>query len=161
MDLMLIRFSHGDDDTLGLLFDVSVKPVFLAFTLEDEFRAIKEPGNTRIPEGRYRLKLRRYGEHHQQYREKFGSLHQGMVEIEGVPGFTDILFHIGNDHKDTAGCVLVGNSVQSNQHCEGWLGRSRDGYRRVYGYVAAALVRGEEVYLTVEGIERLVAASTL
>ena len=154
MDLMLIRFSHGDDDTLGLLFDISVKPVFLAFTLEDEFRAIKEPGNTRIPEGRYRLKLRRYGEHHQQYREKFGSLHQGMIEIEGVPGFTDILFHIGNDHKDTAGCVLVGNSVQSNQHCEGWLGRSRDGYRRVYVYITGALLRGEDVYLSVTTIEK-------
>ena len=25
-----------------------------------------------------------------------------------VPGFTDILFHLGNDDSDTAGCLLVG-----------------------------------------------------
>lgn len=29
-------------------------------------------------------------------------------EIENVPGHTDILFHVGNFNKDSAGCVLVG-----------------------------------------------------
>ena len=62
MRLEVQRFSSGDDSTLGLLFDVSGGDrEFLCFTLEDEKRDIKVKGETRIPAGKYEIKLRKAG----------------------------------------------------------------------------------------------------
>ena len=54
MTLKLLRFHHSPKDTLGLLF---INEDFAAFTLEDEFRAEKVRGETRIPEGTYEIEL--------------------------------------------------------------------------------------------------------
>lgn len=35
-------------------------------------------------------------------------------EIMGVPGHTKLLFHAGNFNKDSEGCVLLGEKIQSN-----------------------------------------------
>ena len=36
-------------------------------------------------------------------------------EITNVPGHTGILFHVGNFNGDSEGCVLLGNSSNTNQ----------------------------------------------
>jgi len=56
--LSLQRFHDSGQSTLGLL---SVNDQFLCFTLEDEGREIKVKGETRIPAGRYQIKLRAEG----------------------------------------------------------------------------------------------------
>ena len=112
--LKLVRFIHAKHETQGLLmWDVPGKDVgFLCFTLEDEYRAEKVKHHTRIPEGIYKLELRRYGGFHARYQERYGSdWHKGMLEVLDVPGFTDILVHCGNTDEDTSGCILVGDSL--------------------------------------------------
>ena len=42
MKLEVLRFSSGKDSTSGLLFDVTDKREFLAYTLEDEYRDNKK-----------------------------------------------------------------------------------------------------------------------
>lgn len=149
MDLDLIRFSSGKNDTLGLLY---IDRVFQCYTLEDEFRTEKVMGKTRIPEGKYELKLRKEGEFHQRYAQRFPAFHKGMLHLQNVPGFTYVLIHIGNDEDDTAGCLLVGNSSKSNVTSKGFIGESTKAYRFIYPKIANELELGHEVFITIKDI---------
>jgi hypothetical protein len=96
-------------DTLGLLF---LDGIFVCFTLEDRYREKKIPSSTRIPSGTFNLTLRTYGRHHEKYLLDYSKdWHKGMILLEHVPGFTDILVHIGNTAGDTEGCILVGSGI--------------------------------------------------
>ena len=61
MDLLVLRFSSQKDSTSGLLFQKteSFGLQFLCYTLEDEFRALKVRGETRIPAGIYDIQFRK------------------------------------------------------------------------------------------------------
>lgn len=139
MKLKLLRFSSGQDSTLGALY---VGGKFVCFTIEDEHRDVKVPGETRIPAGSYQLRLRGWGGFHNRYLGRFPDLHEGMLEIVGVPGFTDILLHCGNTDFDTAGCLLVGDGVHENVSTRGYLTASEPAYRRLYPPVAHAIKNG-------------------
>lgn len=145
MEIKLERYYSDERQTFGLLY---IGTVFGCYTLEDQHRAEKVAGSTRIPEGCYRLKLRKFGGHHNRYAKRFPDFHIGMVEITGVEGFTDILFHIGNTPEDTAGCVLCG-LAQSLHEGDVPLGRSAQGYEKFYKAVAPQLELGEDIWLTV------------
>ena len=133
------RFSSQDDDTLGLLFRDGE---FVCFTLEDEEREIKVAGETRIPFGLYDLEVRQFGGTHERYKNKF-DFHEGMVEIKGVPNFTDILIHIGNTDEHTAGCLLVGDTAHENVTKPGTIGSSTSAYKRMYQVMIDDIVDGE------------------
>ncbi|MCW3808138.1 DUF5675 family protein [Plebeiibacterium marinum] len=145
MELTVLRYSAGRDSTLGLLF---VDGKFRCYTLEDEYRSIKVYGETRIPAGRYHLKLRTCGIHHARYQKKFPGFHKGMLHVTGVPNFTNILIHIGNDDDDTAGCLLVGESTISNVNLDGRVNQSTNAYKMVYPEIALAIENKEEVWIT-------------
>ena len=70
----VLRFSSQEDSTLGMLFDVTDGRKFLCFTLEDEARDEKVKGETRIPAGTYKIKLRNEGGYHNRYVKKYGSM---------------------------------------------------------------------------------------
>lgn len=149
MNLRLLRFSPGKESTLGLLL---VDPVqFLCFTLEDQHQTTKVYGETRIPAGMYHLTLREYGTHHDKYKARYG-FHQGMLELLNVPGFTDVLMHIGNKDDDTAGCILVGDSSEQNITEDGFIGASGNAYARVYPPIASAISNGGYVSLRIEDL---------
>lgn len=144
MELELTRNVHSSDYTLG---EIRIGGAFQCYTLEDEFRAVKVKGETRIPAGTYVVKLRTSGGFHLNYLKRFGkAFHRGMLHVTDVPGFEYILIHIGNTEKDTAGCVLVG---ATRDIVKGTIGGSEVAYRRLYPKVAAALMKGEKVTLTV------------
>ena len=146
MKLEVIRFSSQNDSTLGLLFDVTHGRKFLCFTLEDEARDTKVMGETRIPAGIYDLKLRTEGGYHNRFLKKFGpAFHKGMIWVQNVPNFRWILWHTGNTHEDTAGCLLLGDSSQQNVSKGGFIGASNDAYKRVYPVIADAILSGQRV----------------
>lgn len=150
MELEVLRFSSQADSTSGLLFDiVNGKRNFLCYTLEDEQRDVKVWGETRIPAGRYKLSLRKEGGWHNKYQTKFGSMHKGMIHVDDVPNFQYILWHAGNTDDDTAGCLLLGDSQESNLvKKDGFVGNSVNAYKKVYPYVAAAIEQGD-TYVTI------------
>ena len=148
MKLEVLRFSSQADDTLGMLFDVTNGRKFLAFTLEDEYREIKVSGETRVPAGTYKIKLRKEGGFHGKYVAKYGTMHKGMLHVQNVPGFEYILIHTGNTDEHTDGCLLVGNTSQQNVTKPGFIGESGDAYMRIYPPIAAVLEKGEEVTIT-------------
>ena len=152
MKLEVIRFSSGTDSTNGILID-KTNNKFLAYTLEDEYRDEKKYGETRIPEGTYKLALRKTGGYHAKYSKRFSSIHIGMLHVINVPGFEYILIHCGNTDEHTAGCLLVGASQENNQITkDGFIGKSTQAYKRIYPAIAEAIDCGEEVTITYKTI---------
>lgn len=92
MKLLLTRIGEFKDATYGVL-SVNGRPYFA--TLEDAWRD-NERMVSCIPKGTY--KIRR----HQS--PKFGE----CFIVLNVPGRSQILFHAGNTHIDTHGCILLG-----------------------------------------------------
>jgi len=148
MKYEVLRVSSQKDSTSGLLFEVdNGKRTFLCYTLEDEQRDVKVWGETRIPAGTYKLELRTEGGFHNRYLSRYGaSFHKGMIWVKDVPGFEWILWHAGNTDEQTAGCLLLGNSQESNiVKKDGFIGASRDAYAFVYPRVVAAIESGLNV----------------
>jgi hypothetical protein len=149
MKLEVQRFSSQSNSTLGMLFDITDKPIFLCYTLEDEFREVKVSGETRIPSGTYNITLRTEGGFNERYTEKFGSsFNKGMLWVRDVTNFEYILIHIGNTDKDSSGCLLVGDSQTQNITKNGFIGASTDAYKRIYPKIADVLVSGGKVDIT-------------
>ena len=153
MKLQVVRFSSQSDSTSGLLFEeTDLGLEFLCYTLEDEHRVLKVYGETRIPAGIYKLKLRKIGGMHKKYSKRFPSFHNGTLHVTNVPNFKYILIHCGNTDDHTAGCLLLGDTQENNFiNKNGYIGKSSNAYRRVYPPIAKALEDGEEV--TIEYID--------
>ena len=126
MKLKVLRFSSEADSTSGLLFEEGdMGNKFLCYTLEDERRALKVRGETRVPAGTYKIELRKEGGFHERYTKKYPGIHRGMLHVTDVPNFEYILIH------------TVGKSVNA--------------YKRIYPSIAKAIANGEEV--TIEYID--------
>jgi len=165
MELEVIRFSSGIDSTNGILLEVDrlapalhaegfrCKRTFLAYTLEDEQRDKKIYGETRIPNGTYKLGLRKEGGYNSKYSKRFSDFHIGMLHVLDVPNFEYILIHCGNTDEHTAGCLLVGDSQENNQITkDGFIGKSTQAYRRIYSRIAEAIECGKQVTITYKTI---------
>ena len=95
--LTVERDIKSDVSTGGRLF---IDGDYFSYTLEDPVRklGLKIPGETAIQAGIYRCKIE-YSPH----------FHRRLVELIGVPQFTETKFHNGSSAKDTKGCILIGN----------------------------------------------------
>ena len=152
MKLKVLRFSSEADSTHGLLFqETDLGNKFLCYTLEDERRALKVKGETRVPAGIYKIELRTEGGFHEKYKKRFKSIHKGMLHVTNVPGFEWILIHTGNTDEHTAGCLLVGDSQENNKVIkDGFVGKSTNAYKRIYPAIAESIKEGD---VTIEYID--------
>ena len=146
MELIVLRFSSQEDSTNGLLFErTSMGNKFLCYTLEDERRALKIPGETRVPAGIYEVQLRTEGGFHNRYSKKY-AFHKGMLHIQDVPNFEYILIHTGHTDEHSSGCLIIGDSQENNIIIsDGFVGKSVNAYKRIYKPIAKALEKGERV----------------
>lgn len=101
MKLRVERRVKGDTYTIGTLY---VNGERFCDTLEDKVRNLaggesKVPGETAIPEGRYKVIVNRS--------PKFG---RDLPRLLDVPQFEGVLIHRGNTDKDSSGCILVGEN---------------------------------------------------
>lgn len=143
---ILQRYSDNGESTLGLLLRGGV---FNCYTLEDEARVVKVAGETRIPAGRYPLKLRQeLTPLTQKYRNRFPWF-EWHVEIADVRGFTNVYIHVGNKDDDTDACVLLGDTANNNRVNTGFIGESVPAYERWYKDTLAHLKHGGRAWLQV------------
>ena len=105
IELKLIRKYLKEDYTIGKLY---IDGVYFCDTLEDTVRDISKGnctakiyGRTAIPSGTYDVLYN--------YSPRYKKL---MPRLMDVPCFSGILIHPGNTHKDTDGCILVGENKQ-------------------------------------------------
>lgn len=148
MELFAQRISSGDEATLGILHDVTGFPEFQCYVLEDQHQDIKIAGETRIPAGRYQIKLRTEGGMTQRYGKRF-PFHKGMLWLQDVPGFEYIYIHVGNNDDHSEGCLLVGDGQVSNVVERGQVTNSVTAYTRLYNKIVTAL-ETEEVFIEIE-----------
>lgn len=74
---------------------------------------------------------------HSRYKQRF-PFHVGMLWLQAVPDFEWIYIHIGNDHEDTDGCILVGWNANAFENGGGTVQRSTDCYEKLYKRLALA-----------------------
>ena len=135
MKLRLVRRFKGDGYTIGSLYVNGEK---FCDTLEDKVRNLaggesKVPGETAIPEGRYRVIVNRS--------PKFG---RDLPRLLDVPQFEGVLIHRGNSAEDSAGCILVGEN-----NVKGKVINSTPYEERLVALCKAALAGGETIEIEV------------
>lgn len=145
LDGVVVTLIHETNDST--LSKLTYKD-FVCFVIEDGKREVKVKGETCIPALTSRLVGRRYGGFYERYRARYG--HEFALEIEDVPGFRDILIHIGNTINDTSGCLLLNYGARLVG--DNWVGIDSasaylDFYAAVYmgikqnGYVPIKIIR--------------------
>lgn len=144
METYLYRNGKGKNpEDISTVSDFVVKDIS-CYVCEDDYDEVKEYGHTRIPAGRYEIKLKMWGGHHDKYQIRFGEFHVGMLQLMNVPNYKDILIHCGNTAMDTAGCLLPGVRP---------LGKGVSGseiaYRKIYPVISMALIKGERVFINI------------
>lgn len=134
MIITVKRESESTEWTQGKLY---IDDVYECYTLEDQAQPVKIKHETRIPAGAYKVTLREFGGHHEKYKVKFPDFHKGMLWLQNVPGFHDILIHIGNTDDDSSGCILVGKG-----YLNGKITESTKAYISLYKKVVKAASEG-------------------
>ena len=145
MESKIIRVAQGKESTLSQLY---INGIFQCYLLEDKIREVKIASQTAIPKGVFSLKLNTIGAKNVDYKKAFGKLHEGMIEISGLPNFSFVYIHIGNTIKDTAGCPLCGFGFQ---FAEGdfKITQSIAAYKMIYPKLVA-LAKVENNVITIE-----------
>lgn len=122
-------------------------PMFHYSCLEDPVRDEKIAKVTAIPEGVYRLKIKRVDTPLTLvYRNKYPWF-KFHIEITGVPGFKPVVYiHVGNKPGDTDGCVLLGMGKKKD-----WVSSSLDAFKDFYEKMYGLIENEEnEVYLHID-----------
>jgi len=139
MEILVRRGPSAQGATIGQLY---VNGEHECYTLEDEVReGPKVPGETAIPEGRYRVTITRSNRF-----SKAAGHDVFTPELQDVPGFSGIRIHKGNWAKDTEGCILVG-VLPAPDGTAVW--SSKTAYERLFPKIDRALESHEEVWITI------------
>ncbi len=156
MKVTVLRQPSEADWTLSsFLFDDKQMGV----GVEDEKREVKVKGETRIPEGVYKMDLRVSPKFSYSYyrdddgnlietkarttielQNKYHTAHE-MIWVKDVPDFEFILWHWGNTDDDTDGCYIVGSTFGVIDKQKAVLA-SRDKYKEVYPILFKAIKKG-------------------
>lgn len=140
---VLERLHSTRDFTQGALY---VDGRFVCMTLEDGPRAVKVPGETRIPAGSYILDVRRGSPMATDYDNRFHDIgHDGMIWLTGVELFDWIYFHAGNRPSHTRGCILTGDGWLARGEIEGRT--STPAYIRAYQALRPLALAGERIVI--------------
>lgn len=143
MKLKVNRIYRGLDYTIGRLY---INDEYYSDVLEDADRglsddmgletiqALKKPNITAIPTGTYKVLIT--------YSPRFK---QRMPILMNVKGFDGIRIHSGNTHKDTSGCLLVGENKE-----KGKVLNSKITYTKLFNIINDALENNDEVTITIE-----------
>jgi len=135
---MIITVNRQFQTKYTTISTIFIDEEFQCFGLENPYNSVKIPGNTRIPPGEYPVRLRTDGGKHHHYTKRYLSLHQGMLQIQNVPGFEHILIHVGNYNSNTDGCLLLGRSVIREKSGDYMVGESSLAYVSFYKSVVNA-----------------------
>lgn len=158
MKVDILRFADNGDTTISVMM---IDGVSYCFGIEDEERDVKVKGETRIPNGTYKLSLRKEGGFHNRYKQRYGEdFHKGMLCVHNAPNwkvinngmeFQYILIHAGNTDEHTAGCYLP-NYTTSFKSFTG--SSSRQAYEEIYPILRDAILEHGEIEICYQDIEK-------
>lgn len=152
MELRLVRKYKKDKYTIGNLY---VDGVWFCNTLEDKDRKLfqgmsenwiekeKVYGETAIPYGKYKVTLNIQSPKYKN-KIKYQRCNGYLPRLLDVPGFDGILIHIGNENRDTCGCILVGEN-----RVKGKVVNSTETFWKLYALLKKADERGETIHILI------------
>lgn len=125
---------------------------FHSFVLEDVARAVKIPGETRIPAGFYPLGIRKQDtELTLKHRANPAYAEWGFkyhIEVLNIQNFNGVYFHSGVDASQTEGCITPGYAfdltLDKNPQAKSMLA-----VKAFYAIVYPKLETGEKVFLEI------------
>lgn len=132
--IQVSRKIYTDLSTIG---DIFFDGNFICSSLEDTIRNVKLAKQTAIPAGEYKIEIR--------HSPKFNRM---MPFLLDVPFFEGIMFHWGNDPKDTDGCILTGHYDTANPD---WISSSRKSFDQLMTLILEAHAKGEDIIVNVFG----------
>lgn len=158
MYFILQRYSDNNESTLGLMFEkVQDKLRFENYILEDEYRAKKVAGETRVDAGLFELKIQEIVTPlTKKYRERYPWF-ENHIEITGLPRHTSVYLHIGNNDDDTDACPLFGDMANNNAVNEGEVTYSTQAFKRWYLKVYPHLKAGKRAWIEIRDEKHLLA----
>ena len=121
IDILLERVARKEEYTIGKLY---INGQYFCDTIEDTDRGltskmsvdeilnIKIAGKTAIPTGTYYVTLgvKSAKFSTKKYEKQYGWINGYLPRLLNVKGYSGVLIHIGNEPKDTDGCLLVGEN---------------------------------------------------
>jgi len=144
MEIQLNRGHDTGESTIGIM---SVGKDFYP-TLEDTYREVKVKGITRIPSGRYQIKYRKVMSGKTTHYRDLYDWFTWHLWLQDVPNFQYVYIHVGNEARNTDGCILVASTLDRNK--KDYIGNSRPAYKDFYKTISQALNDGEEVWITIQ-----------
>ena len=151
IELKLKRFAKRPTYTIGRLY---INDEYFCDTLEDTDRGLKQSlpisvnqakkkkGKTAIPVGKYRVTLDIQSPRFSKV--AFYNFCDGYLpRLINVPAFDGVLIHVGNDERDTDGCILVGENK-----AVGKVLNSRDTFLRLYAKLQE--YKDSNIYIKIE-----------
>lgn len=151
VELKLKRIAKRPTYTIGRLY---INDEYLCDTLEDTDRGLKQSlpisvnqakkkkGKTAIPTGKYRVTLDIQSPRFSKV--AFYNFCNGYLpRLINVPAFDGVLIHVGNDERDTDGCILVGENK-----AVGKVLNSRDTFLRLYAKLQE--YKDSNIYIKIE-----------
>lgn len=137
MELLLQRKIFNSSNTIGDLF---INNNLFCHTVEDKDRRLEIAGNVKInndtciPRGRYQVII----DHSNRFKKD-------MPHILNVPKFEGIRIHTGNTEADTEGCVIVGETIDSNIQVL----NSKKAFNRLFPILQETL-KTENIFITIK-----------
>lgn len=153
MNITIKRIFKGDKYTIGKLY---VNGIYECDTLEDTDRGLTEDsplseiqskkvyGETAIPTGTYKIDMNTVSP---KFKDRLWAKFCGgkLPRLIDVPGYSEVLIHVGNKPADTLGCILVGDNK-----IKGQVINSTSTFQELYSLMLKAKVAGEEITVTIE-----------
>lgn len=140
MNLTIVRDRLTAKSSIGTL---SIDGVFECFTLEDVVRPVKIKGLTAIPYGAYELII--------SWSARFG---RQLPLLLDVPHFDGIRIHAGNTDADTDGCILVGQTRETDR-----IGQSKAAFSALFAKLEVA-TKKEKIFVNIEMPGRAATSAT-
>lgn len=157
MEIIVNRQKSASDWTLSSFESICKKVKGVG--CEDEYRAVKVHGETRIPAGTYKLSLTNSPKFSKEYyrdengylisakdwqsgtpeiKNRYRWMHE-LITVENVTNFSRVLWHWGNDDLDTDGCYLVGCVFGKSKNKRDGVLNSRKKYTEIYPLIFQAI----------------------
>jgi len=157
MRFILQRFSDNRECTIGILLQVmdTGKTLFQAYTMEDQFQAVKVRAETRIPAGTYEIVIQKEETPKTlAYRKRYHWFKSHLM-LKDVPGFVGIYIHVGNTDDDSEGCILLGDNADNNVIGPGSVSNSTASFIRFYNSVYFQLDGKDKVTIEIRDENKL------
>lgn len=151
MEYLLQRYQDNGESTLGLFFKKLTKLFLLGYSLEDEYRAEKVKGETRIPAGRYEIVINKADTPLTlKYRQRYPGWFKYHLMLKNVPNFVGIYFHVGKNDDWTDGCITIGNIVNNNNVAAGEILDSARCFEHFYVELYEHLDKGGKAWVEIK-----------